>query len=107
MQLSGRPFFLRTRRALLSGLVLGVFLLLNGAVVLPALHHLWHDHDDCDPIDCVVLTVAQGTMEATDATPPTLEPHACPRPTSVRIAAEPRGTTDCPPLPGRAPPQSS
>ncbi len=92
------------RRTVTAGFMLGVFLLLNLAVVLPALHALWHDGHGCDEPDCVVVALAQGKAD------PVLFRVTVPEPVELESAAATPVVAcqviraDCPPLPGRAPP---
>lgn len=81
-----------------------LFLVLNAAVVVPAVHLLLHSHDACDQPDCVVLALAQGKVD-TDAAPvQVIVPEAVPAPLACLPVREPVSRTDCPVLPGRAPP---
>ncbi|MCC7375708.1 MAG: hypothetical protein IT581_13705 [Verrucomicrobiales bacterium] len=78
--------------------------LLNAAVVVPALHYFWHDDHTCDDPSCVVLTMVQGSVDS-DATPaPSTEYHSTPVPLPETPAPEPSIVSDCPTVPGRAPP---
>lgn len=88
----------------MAGFLLGVLLLLNAAVVLPALHGLWHDEHGCDEPDCVVLAMAQGSVDAGVDPAPAVRPVAAPLPAPVIPVLGPASADDCPCLPGRAPP---
>lgn len=92
-------------RVLTGTLLLGAFLLLNAAIVVPGIHLLWHDEHGCDEPDCVVLVMAQGKLE------PGPSPVLVQRPIAIATLSvrfgpvhEPPDTTDCPVLPARAPP---
>ncbi|MBX3747170.1 MAG: hypothetical protein KF833_17830 [Verrucomicrobiae bacterium] len=92
------------RRSLIGAGLLVVVMLLTFAGVVPAVHHLWHAGHGCDQPDCVVVAFAQGKVD----------PTAAPMPEFIRVAGvrdlPEQGVTavliatDCPPLPGRAPP---
>ena len=71
------------RRLLTGSVLLVVFLLLNAAVVVPAIHALWHADHHCDETECVVLAVAQGNLESPEAVMPPQRPLAMARLTEV------------------------
>lgn len=84
--------------------MLVVMVLLNAAVVLPALHQLWHDDHDCDQPDCVVLAMAQGKIDADPTPMPLVAWFAVSTPLVSPAMGHPEVASDCPPLPGRSPP---
>ncbi|MBL9138819.1 MAG: hypothetical protein JNK85_23320 [Verrucomicrobiales bacterium] len=92
------------RKSLIAGFLLGVVVLLNAAVVVPALHYFWHDDHTCDDPDCVVLAMVQGTVDSDAAPAPSAEYEGPSVPLPESPASQPSVSSDCPPLPGRAPP---
>lgn len=96
---------LAPRKALVSGFLLGTLLLLNAAVVVPAVHHLWHDGHGCHEPECVVLALAQGCVHPGCAAPRVVRAEPAPLPLPAIPVGAPVVSGDCPLLPGRAPPR--
>ena len=88
----------------MAGLLLAVVLVLNAAVVLPVWHALWHDDHGCDEPDCIVLALAQGTVDPSTPPSPVVRPVIVELPASAIPFLPPVSADDCPSLPARAPP---
>lgn len=87
-----------------AALLLALWAFLNLAAAFPSLHQLWHDDHGCDDSVCAIATVAHGAVDS--APEPPIAPTCL---SSVQEVRPPTfafvlASTDCPPLPGRAPP---
>jgi len=103
--MSVTPQSLPAHRSRFAGFLLGLFLLLNAAAVLPALHEFWHAGHGCDQADCAIATLAHGGVDAAPTAPALCVPTP-PPPFLLETPGSPclTSVSDCPPIPGRAPP---